>query len=171
MAATGDAFARSEALTADVEAAAAVDDVRVPAVAEWFAYLGIGIVLGILFVKSQVLSWYRIQEMFRFQSFHMYGVIATAIATAAIAVLAIRAADARTLKGDRITIPPKDCSRYATRYWLGGSVFGLGWALLGACPGPIFTLIGTGSTVLIVPLAAAVGGTAAYGYARNHLPH
>jgi uncharacterized membrane protein YedE/YeeE len=171
VAATGNAFARSEALRADVEAVAAVDDVRVPAIAEWFAYLGLGIALGILFVKSQVLSWYRIQEMFRFQSFHMYGVIATAIATAAIVLLAIRAADARTLKGDRITIPPKDCSDYATRFWLGGSVFGLGWALLGACPGPMFTLIGTGSTVLIVPLAAAVGGTAAYGYARNHLPH
>ena len=171
MAAIGNALARSKAVTADVEAAAAVDDVRVPAAAEWIAYVGLGIALGILFVKSQVLSWYRIHEMFRFQSFHMYGVIATAIATAAIAVRAIRAADARTLKGDRITIPPKDYSRYATRYWLGGSVFGLGWALLGACPGPIFTLIGTGSTVLIVPLVAAVGGTPAYGYARSHLPH
>ena len=138
---------------------------------KFIKFLLLGIVFGIVMAKSEAISWFRIQEMFRFQSFHMYGVIATAIATAAIVLLAIRAADARTLKGDRITIPPKDCSRYATRYWLGGSVFGLGWALLGACPGPIFTLIGTGSTVLIVPLVAAVGGTAAYGYARNHLPH
>jgi len=169
--ATRTAFVQAGAARADVEAAAAVADVRVPAVAEWFAYLGLGIALGILFVESQVLSWYRIQEMFRFQSFHMYGVIATAIITAAVSVRAIGMIGARTLRGDRIAIPPKDCSRHATRYWLGGSVFGLGWALLGACPGPIFTLIGAGDTVLVVPLLAAVGGTAAYGYTRNHLPH
>ena len=148
-----------------------MEELRVPAVAEWFLYLGLGIALGIVFVKSQVLSWYRIQEMFRFQSFHMYGVIATAIATAALSVMVIRAAGTRTLSGDRITIPPKACGRGAVRYWLGGSVFGLGWALLGACPGPIFALIGAGDTVLVVPLIAAVGGTVAYGYARDLLPH
>jgi uncharacterized membrane protein YedE/YeeE len=170
VAATPNAFLQ-EAARSDVEAAAAVEDVRVPAVAEWFLYLGLGIALGIVFVKSQVLSWYRIQEMFRFQSFHMYGVIATAIATAALSVRVMRAAGARTLSGDQITIPPKACGGGAFRYWLGGSVFGLGWALLGACPGPIFTLIGAGHTVLVVPLIAAVGGTVAYGYVRDHLPH
>ena len=146
-------------------------DVSVPTAIEWVAYLGFGMALGILFVKSQVLSWYRIQEMFRFQSFHMYGVIATAVLTAAVSVKAIRALQARTLRGDRIAIPAKECTRTAVRYWAGGIVFGLGWALLAACPGPIFTLIGAGETVMIVPLVAAVGGTVAYGYSRKHLPH
>ena len=146
-------------------------DVTVPTAIEWLAYLGLGMALGVLFVKSQVLSWYRIQEMFRFQSFHMYGVIATAVLTAAVFVKAIRTLEARTLRGERITIPPKECTRSAARYWAGGAVFGLGWALLGACPGPIFTLIGAGETAMIVPLLAAVGGTAAYGSSRKHLPH
>ena len=154
-----------------MEAAPAVADASVPTAIEWLAYLGFGMALGILFVKSQVLSWYRIQEMFRFQSFHMYGVIATAVLTAAVAVRAIRALQVRTFQGDRIAIPPKVCTRTGVRYWAGGMVFGLGWALLGACPGPIFTLIGAGETVMVVPLLAAVGGTAAYGYTRKHLPH
>jgi uncharacterized membrane protein YedE/YeeE len=145
--------------------------VTVPTASEWLAYLGFGIALGILFVESQVLSWYRIQEMFRFQSFHMYGVIATAVLTAAVSVRVIRAHQVPTVRGDRIAIPPKECTRSAVRYWAGGMVFGLGWALLGACPGPVFTLIGAGETVMAVPLLAAVAGTAAYGYTRRHLPH
>ena len=154
-----------------MEAAPAVADAAVPTAIEWLAYLLFGMALGILFVKSQVLSWYRIQEMFRFQSFHMYGVIATAVLTAAVSVRAIRALQMRTFRGDRIAIPPKECTRTGVRYWAGGGAFGLGWALLGACPGPIFTLIGAGETVMVVPLLAAIGGTAAYGYTRKHLPH
>ena len=146
-------------------------EVTVPTAIEWFAYLGCGVALGILFVKSQVLSWYRIQEMFRFQSFHMYGVIATAVLTSALSLRVIRARHGRTLGGAAITVPEKACTGTGVRYWGGGVVFGLGWALLGACPGPIFTLIGAGETVMVVPLLAAVGGTVAYGYSRKHLPH
>ena len=170
MATTGNVFAEA-GLAADVEAASAVVDVSLPTMSEWFAYLALGTALGIVFVKSQVLSWYRIQEMFRFQGVHMYGVIATAVLTAALSVRVMHALRARTLRGRSIAIPPRACTGAAVRYWAGGTVFGLGWALLGACPGPIFTLIGAGETVLIVPLLSAVGGTAAYGYARRHLPH
>jgi uncharacterized membrane protein YedE/YeeE len=138
---------------------------------EVFAYLALGTFLGIVFVKSQVLSWYRIQEMFRFQSFHMYGVIGSAVSVAALSVGAIRRFDVRTLQGHGIAIQPKAWSGLGTRYWLGGFVFGLGWALLGACPGPIYTLIGAGYTVLIVPLAAAIAGTVTYGHLHDRLPH
>lgn len=138
---------------------------------EWIGYFALGLFLGILFVKSEVLSWYRIQEMFRFESFHMYGVIGSALAVASSSLWLMRRAQARTLQGERIQVPPKEWERAGARYWMGGFVFGLGWALLGACPGPIFALIGAGYTVYVVPLLAATAGTYVYAIVRDRLPH
>ena len=161
--------APSAAVEVDAQPATSVD--RSPTSLEWLGYLALGTMLGILFVKSEVLSWYRIQEMFRFESFHMYGVIGSALAVASTSLWLMRRRRARTLRGDAIHVPPKPWTGLGTRYWMGGFVFGLGWALLGACPGPIFALIGSGHTVYIVALASATAGTFAYGLARDRLPH
>lgn len=137
-------------------------------------YLLLGIYLGILFVQSEVVSWFRIQEMFRFQSFHMYGIIGTAVGVAAISLQVIRRLELKTLHGEPIQLTPKDWgtgSIPGARYWMGGTVFGMGWALLGACPGPIFALVGSGITVLLVGLVSAMMGTWAYSVLRTHLPH
>ncbi|MGH7502099.1 MAG: DUF6691 family protein [Longimicrobiales bacterium] len=134
-------------------------------------YLLLGIGLGIVFVKSQVISWFRIQEMFRFQSFHMYGIIGSAIAVGAASVWFIRRYQMRAWGGAPIVIPPKEQTPWLRRYWIGGTIFGFGWALLGACPGPIFALIGSGATVLLVALASALAGTWVYAWLRPHLPH
>jgi uncharacterized membrane protein YedE/YeeE len=134
-------------------------------------YLAIGIYFGIVTTKSEVLSWFRIQEMFRFQSFHMYGVIATALAVAMATMALVKARQVRTIGGDEIVIPPKELGRRGYRYWIGGTVFGLGWALAGACPGPIFALIGNGVTVYWVVLLSALFGTWCYGVLRPRLPH
>lgn len=133
-------------------------------------YLVIGILFGILFTKAEVISWFRIQEMFRFQSFHMYGIIGSAVAVAASSVWLIKHLGVRTFGGEPIAIPPKALGS-GTRYWLGGTIFGLGWALTGACPGPLFALIGAGNGVVVVVLASAVVGTWFYGYLRPRLPH
>jgi uncharacterized membrane protein YedE/YeeE len=138
------------------------------------AYGLLGAALGVVFVQSQVVSWYRIYEMFRFESFHMYGVIGTAVATAALGLWLIRRLGLKTTAGDDIVIAPKEwgTSRVpGARYWMGGTVFGLGWALLGACPGPLFALIGGGISVMIAALASAVAGTWAYALVRDRLPH
>lgn len=132
-------------------------------------YLVLGILFGIIFTKSEVISWFRIQEMFRFEAFHMYGIIGSAIVVAALSVQLIKRYDVHTAGGDPIEIPPKQWSNY--RYWAGGILFGMGWALLGACPGPIFALIGAGYPVILVALASAVLGTWAYGALRPRLPH
>ncbi len=134
-------------------------------------YLFLGIVLGIVFTKSEVISWFRIQEMFRFDSFHMYGIIGTAVAVAALSVFTIKRLSLTTVRGAEIRIPPKEFGRRGSRYWIGGTFFGFGWALLGACPGPIFALIGNGITVIIVALASGVMGTWFYGLLRARLPH
>ena len=133
-------------------------------------YLLLGALFGIVLVKSEVVSWFRIQEMFRFDSFHMYGVIGSAVAVAAAGLQAIERLGLKTLHGEPIVIAPKQWGR-GTRYWLGGSIFGLGWALLGACPGPLFALIGSGVTVMLVALVAALAGTWTYAAVRQHLPH
>ncbi|HET9371476.1 MAG TPA: DUF6691 family protein [Vicinamibacterales bacterium] len=135
------------------------------------AYLGAGVVLGIVFVQAEIVSWFRIHEMFRFESFHMYGVIAVAVSVAALGQMILRRVAVRSLSGAPIALEPKVRTPRNTRYWLGGGVFGLGWALLGACPGPIFTLIGAGATVYVVPLAAALAGTWTYGRFQTRLPH
>lgn len=137
----------------------------------WLGYLAAGVTLGVVFVKSEVLSWYRMQEMFRFQSFHMFGIIGVAVLVAGLTQVLLARVHARTLTGEVIAVAPKVATPSGTRYWLGGSVFGMGWALLGACPGPMFTLLGAGYSVYMVPLAAAVAGTYLYGVVQNRLPH
>ena len=133
-------------------------------------YLVLGTLFGIVLMKAQVVSWFRIQEMFRFQSFHMFGVIGTAVVTAAAALQLIRRTGLRAANGQPITIPPKEMGR-GTRYWLGGTLFGLGWALVGACPGPLLALLGSGKGVFGVVIASAVAGTWLYGALRPRLPH
>ncbi|WP_022836817.1 DUF6691 family protein [Salisaeta longa] len=134
-------------------------------------YLLMGLYMGVVFTKSEVISWFRIQEMFRFDSFHMYGIIGSAVAVAALSVWLIRRYDLRTRDGEPITLNPKKLGRVNTRYWLGGIIFGLGWALTGACPGPIFALIGAGVEVMVVTLLSALAGTWAYAALRPYLPH
>jgi uncharacterized membrane protein YedE/YeeE len=131
---------------------------------------GLGIALGIVFVKSQVLSWYRIQEMFRFQAFHMYALLGSAFFTALISTQILKRLGARARTGEPIALAPKQLGR-GYRYAFGGAIFGVGWALSGACPGPVFALIGSGTTVYIVTLLSAIAGTWTYGYLRPRLPH
>jgi len=133
------------------------------------AYLLLGVAFGIVLTKSEVLSWYRIQEMFRFQSFRMYGIIGSAIATAAVSVALIKRVHLKSFSGESIAIPPKQLGR-GIRYAVGGTIFGLGWALTGACPGPLFALIGNGVTVMIAAVLSALLGTWAYGLLRAKLP-
>lgn len=131
-------------------------------------YLIIGILFGIVFVKSEVISWFRIQEMFRLQSFHMYGIIGSAIVVGMISVWLIKKFNVKTIYGEPITISPK---KFNKGQIYGGLIFGLGWALTGACPGPLFAQIGTGACVVAVTLLSAVAGTWAYGWLRERLPH
>lgn len=133
-------------------------------------YLLVGTLFGLILVKSEVVSWFRIQEMFRFHSFHMYGIIGSAVVVAGISVQMIKRLGIKTFGGETITLPPKVWGK-GVRYWLGGTVFGLGWALLGACPGPIFALIGSGISVMILALFSALIGTWAYVFLRPNLPH
>ena len=136
----------------------------------WFnlKYVVVGILFGILLVKAEVISWFRIQEMFRFQSFHMYGVIGSAVVVGMISVLAIKRFKVKTIHGEPIEFHPKKFNKGNV---YGGLLFGFGWALTGACPGPLFAQIGTGALVIIVTLLSAVAGTWVYGYLREWLPH
>jgi uncharacterized protein len=133
------------------------------------AYLFLGVAFGIVLTKSEVLSWFRIQEMFRFQSFRMYGIIGTAIATAAISIALIKHFRLKDVSGEIISIPLKQLG-HGIRYAAGGTIFGLGWALTGACPGPLFALIGTGVSVMIAAVLSALLGTLIYGLLRPRLP-
>lgn len=134
-------------------------------------YVGVGALLGIVFVKSEVLFWYRIQEMFRFQSLHMYLIIASAVGIAALGVQVLQRLGLRALDGQVMAIPCKDMTPRGVRYWAGGIVFGLGWGLLGACPGPMFGLIGAGVTSMSVAVLSALAGTWLYGTLQPRLPH
>ena len=127
-----------------------------------------GILFGIILVKSEVISWFRIQEMFRLQSFHMYGVIGSAIVVGIISVFIIKKFNIKTIDGEQVQFEPKKFNKGQV---YGGVLFGFGWALTGACPGPLFALIGTGATVIIVTLLSAIIGTWVYGYFREKLPH
>ena len=131
-------------------------------------YLIIGMLFGIVLVKSEVVSWFRIQEMFRLQSFHMYGIIGSAIVVGLISVLLIRHFQPKTLSGEVIVIPVK---KFHCGNVYGGLIFGLGWAITGACPGPLFAQIGSGFAVIIVTLLSAIAGTWVYGLLRDKLPH
>ena len=127
-----------------------------------------GICFGILLVKSEVVSWFRIQEMFRLQSFHMYGVIGTAVVTGIISVWLIKKFNIKTIYGETIHFQPK---KFNKGQIFGGLIFGLGWAMTGACPGPLFAQLGAGFTVIAVVIASAVAGTWVYGKLRDKLPH
>lgn len=131
-------------------------------------YLIVGILFGIVFVKAEIISWFRIQEMFRFQSFHMYGVIGSAVVVGAISVWLIKRFNIKTIYGETVAFHPKKFNKGQV---YGGLLFGLGWAVTGACPGPLFAQIGTGATVVIVVLLSAVAGTWVYGRFRDKLPH
>jgi uncharacterized membrane protein YedE/YeeE len=133
-------------------------------------YLLLGIAFGIVLTRSEVVSWFRIQEMFRFQSFRMYGIIGSAIATAAASVAMIKRAKLKAISGEVIAIPRKELGS-GIRYAVGGTIFGLGWALTGACPGPLFALIGDGVSVMIAAVLSALLGTWVYGWLRPRLPH
>lgn len=131
-------------------------------------YLIIGVLFGIVFVKAEVVSWFRIQEMFRLQSFHMYGIIGSAVVVGMISIWLIKKFNIKTIYSEPIKISPKTFNRGQI---YGGLIFGLGWAITGACPGPLFAQIGTGATVIAVTLLSAISGTWTYGYLREKLPH
>jgi uncharacterized membrane protein YedE/YeeE len=131
-------------------------------------YLVVGILFGIVFLKAEIISWYRIQEMFRFQSFHMYGVIGSAVVTGLISLLIIRKFNIKTISGESISVIPKVFDKGQI---FGGLAFGLGWAITGACPGPLYAQIGSGYLAVIVTLLSAIAGTWFYGLVRNKLPH
>jgi uncharacterized protein len=131
-------------------------------------YLLAGILFGIVLIKSEVVSWFRIQEMFRLQSFHMYGVIGSAVATGLISVLLIKKFNIKTIEGENIIIPEK---KFRQGNIYGGLIFGFGWAITGACPGPLFAQIGAGVTVTLITLFSAVAGTWCYGWLSDKLPH
>jgi len=133
-----------------------------------FKYLFAGILFGILLIKAEVISWFRIQEMFRLQCFHMYGAIGSAVVVGIISVWLIKKFKVKTIHGEAIELHPK---KFNKGQIIGGLIFGLGWAITGACPGPLFALIGNGATVVIVVLLSAVAGTWVYGLLRDKLPH
>lgn len=131
-------------------------------------YLLVGVLFGIVFVKAEIVSWYRIQEMFRFQSFHMYGIIGSAIIVGAISVWMIRKFKIKTIYGEEIVIINKPFNKGII---YGGFMFGIGWAITGACPGPLFAQVGTGASVVLVTVLSAITGTWIYGLVRDKLPH
>lgn len=135
----------------------------------YLKFLIVGIVFGIVLVKSEAVSWYRIYEMFRFESFHMYGIIGSAVATGIILLLITNKLKLKNIEGSFMQVPPKESG--FIRYILGGTLFGLGWALSGACPGPMYILIGTGVFSILIAIAAAILGTYAYGILKDKLPH
>lgn len=135
--------------------------------ANW-KYALVGVFFGIVFVKAEIISWFRIQEMFRLQSFHMYGVIGTAVVVGVISLQLIKRFNLKTLGGAPVFVQPKTFNKGQI---YGGLIFGLGWAITGACPGPLFAQIGAGYPVVAVTLLSALAGTWVYGALRNKLPH
>lgn len=136
---------------------------------KYIKYLVVGIIFGIILTKAEVISWFRIYEMFKFQSFHMYGVIGSAVAVGIILVQIIKRSHMHSMYGDEIKINPKDMS--IPRYLFGGIIFGLGWAMTGACPGPMFILLGNGFLIMIIAILSGLLGTYVYGLLRSRLPH
>lgn len=136
---------------------------------KYLKFLIVGIFFGIVLVKSEAVSWYRIYEMFKFQSFHMYGIIGTAVGTGIIILLISKKLKTKNIEGNTINVPLK--ARGFVRYILGGAIFGLGWGLSGACPGPMYILVGTGVFTVLIVIAAAIMGTFVYGLLKDKLPH
>jgi uncharacterized protein len=136
---------------------------------KYIKFLLVGIVFGIVLVKSEAVSWYRIYEMFKFESFHMYGIIGTAVITGIILLLIAKKLQIKNTDGKVMNVPPK--GRGLSRYLIGGTLFGLGWALSGACPGPMYVLVGTGTFSILIVILAAVLGTYVYGVIKDKLPH
>jgi len=132
-------------------------------------YLGLGLLFGMVMTKSEAVSWYRIQEMFLFDNFHMYGIIGTAVVLGIITTALIKALNLQTFKGEEIKFHPKNMS--IPRYLIGGIIFGLGWSMTGACPGPMYTLLGQGYWAVLIIIASALVGTYLYGALRSKLPH
>ncbi|MEM8967988.1 MAG: DUF6691 family protein [Bacteroidota bacterium] len=136
---------------------------------KFLKYLFVGVIFGITLAKAEVISWYRIYEMFRFQSFHMYGVIGSSVLIGIVLIQLIKRFNIKSIDNRPIVISPKQ--RSSPRYLFGGIIFGLGWALTGACPGPMFILLGSGMTIVIIMILSAVLGTYVYGLLRDKLPH
>jgi hypothetical protein len=136
---------------------------------KFIKFLLVGIFFGIVLVKSEAVSWYRIYEMFKFQSFHMYGIIGSAVTLGIIGLYLMKKSGLKSTEGKPIFLPPKDKS--ITRYLAGGTIFGLGWALAGACPGPMYILLGAGFYSITIVIVAALLGTFVYGMLRDKLPH
>ena len=136
---------------------------------KFLKFLFVGIIFGIVLVKSEAVSWYRIFEMFKFESFHMYGIIGTAIATGVILLFIAKQLKLNNLEGHQMKVPLKDKGVF--RYIIGGIIFGLGWALSGACPGPMYILVGTGAFSVLIVIASALLGTYVYGIIKDKLPH
>ncbi|QNL49686.1 YeeE/YedE family protein [Olivibacter sp. SDN3] len=134
----------------------------------YLKYLGVGTLFGIAFVKAEVISWFRIQEMFRLQSFHMYGIIGSAIIVGVFSIWLIKKFNIKTIYGEPIKLYPK---KFNKGQIYGGLLFGIGWAITGACPGPLFAQIGTGVTVVSITLLSAIAGTWCYGFLKDRLPH
>jgi len=135
---------------------------------KYLKYLLVGTGFGFVLTKSEAVSWFRIQEMFRFQSFHMYGLMFSAVLVAMVSIQLIKRFQVRTISGEPITLQPKEFS------WgniFGGATFGLGWAMTGACPGPLYALVGAGVPVMAMAVVAALSGVWVYGLIRHKLPH
>lgn len=131
-------------------------------------YLAVGVLFGVVFIKAEIISWFRIQEMFRFQSFHMFGVIGSAVFIGMISVFIIKKFNIKTIYGEEVEFHPK---KFNKGNIIGGLLFGFGWAITGACPGPLFAQIGSGATVIVITLLSAILGTWTYGLVRDKLPH
>ena len=136
---------------------------------KFIKYLLVGFLFGVVLTKSEAVSWYRIYEMFQFQSFHMYGIIMTARLIGALGIQIIKSKKIKDINGEEIIVPDKEKGNI--RYWIGGILFGLGWAMVGTCPGPIFILLGAGFLSIGVVLIGAVLGTFLYGVFKDKLPH
>lgn len=136
---------------------------------KYLKFLIAGILFGIMMAKAEIISWYRIYEMFRFESFHMYGIIGSAIVLGIIAIQIIKRFNLKDISGQLIQFKDKD--KAWTKSIVGGTIFGLGWAMVGACPGPMFILVGYGYLTILIVIAGAVLGTFVYGMIKNYLPH
>lgn len=136
---------------------------------KFIKFLLVGIVFGIVLVKSEAVSWYRIYEMFRFESFKMYGIIGSAVLTGIILLRLAKKMNIKNMEGSLMNVPPKE--KGLIRYILGGTLFGFGWALSGACPGPMYILVGTGVFTMLIVILAAILGTYVYGVLKDKLPH